>query len=527
MATANFASIAGVKALAAKQLAKAEETLNRLDKRAEERIVQVKAIAGLTAPAPVADAVTDAGVSSAVASLLLPEERGVADEEEAALGSMPPLPQSSPDQGGTSAARSEWLALQQELQIVSMHGRRLQARLEKQRVAKEQLESHVAALSLSEAQRVAELAAAGAARDAATSRAEAAEATAAAARDEVLRLGRQLAQQGEALARAKSGYGAQADGLAALREQQRDTERAAAQVEQLTAERLRAAEAREAELLRLNAELTSALAAASRADALPRRAASADPGVAELRRQAAAEAAARRDAEADAAAVRAELATAVAALGAARREAEAAEERRETLQARLAEATAAAEAEKRAAAAAANAADGGVVASGVAAPHEGFGSAVERSKARAEVESLTEERAALRLRLEAEASRRRALERSLALRAAAAPGEAVRIDVPAARGRSRGARVVQPWLEAQASRAQQLAPPPAVAVAAAVDEVLVLLDRAACLVGRPLRAFALARCAAVTYALLLHGWLFLAPFASLLALPMTRAHAHS
>ena len=74
-----------------------------------------------------ADAVTDAGVSSAGASLLLPEERGVAAEEEAALGHMPPLPQSSPDQGGTSAARSEWLALQQELQIVSMHGRRLQA----------------------------------------------------------------------------------------------------------------------------------------------------------------------------------------------------------------------------------------------------------------------------------------------------------------------------------------------------------------------------------------------------------------
>ena len=37
----------------------------------------------------------------------------------------------------------------------------------------------------------------------------------------------------------------------------------------------------------------------------------------------------------------------------------------------------------------------------------------------------------------------------------------------------------------------------------------------------------LARVGCLSYALLLHAWLFLMPFAHLLALPSARAHAHS
>ena len=71
MATANFASIAGVKALAAKQLAKAEETLNRLDGNAPN-IATATATAATTAAAAAAVAAATIAAAAAAATIAAP-----------------------------------------------------------------------------------------------------------------------------------------------------------------------------------------------------------------------------------------------------------------------------------------------------------------------------------------------------------------------------------------------------------------------------------------------------------------------
>jgi hypothetical protein len=150
---------------------------------------------------------------------------------------------------GHKQAKSEWLALQQELQIVAIHGRRLHSRLQAQRAnldrsraaeaaaAKQAMRQLVGRAEAAEAaerrartasdqhQRAA--AALDAARAEAVSEAGRARAEAEAQRREASRLAAALAGKAEALSRFESGYGLQTDGIAAMREQQRESDRAA------------------------------------------------------------------------------------------------------------------------------------------------------------------------------------------------------------------------------------------------------------------------------------------------------------
>ena len=129
-------------------LDKATQLLNSVDSAAGERIKEVKEATGIHTPAV---APADQGVSSssdvivvlsaAAAALLEPEDRerliasGTAriadDDTPSSTPAAPSLVDSSPD-GQQQQRRirvAEWSALQQELMIVNMHGRKLQSRL--------------------------------------------------------------------------------------------------------------------------------------------------------------------------------------------------------------------------------------------------------------------------------------------------------------------------------------------------------------------------------------------------------------
>ena len=119
------------------------------------------------------------------------------------------------------------------------------------------------------------------------------------------------------------------------------------------------------------------------------------------------------------------------------------------------------------------------------------------------------ERAALRVQLEAEAKRRKDLERAAAQRLADAP---LRIDIPGGRhastidGRAEAARL-RPFSSLVTSKIAR--PHPGLLQAAEVgDDLAHLLDQATLHVGRFLRRHHGVRLGIAAYALLLHFWLF-------------------
>lgn len=134
-------------------IAQAERLLNTADKAAGERIKEVKEATGILSTPAVGEDV-DAGaeesvvvLSAAAAALLDPEERErlIASGTARIAEDMAPSTPSASDAAGGAAADgapqqnqqqlqrklrvSEWSALQQELMIVNMHGRKLQGRL--------------------------------------------------------------------------------------------------------------------------------------------------------------------------------------------------------------------------------------------------------------------------------------------------------------------------------------------------------------------------------------------------------------
>lgn len=346
--------------------------------------------------------------------------------------------------------------------------------------------------------------------------------------------------------RSESGYGLQSDGMAAMREQQREAERAAEQAAAAHAERLRVAEAREAELLEVNGQLTEALARVSRSLEEARASAHAAPRLGaeleQLRLASSRDAAARREAEAVAQSAKDKSKALEEALDVAQKQAEEMESEMRRLETKLTQA------ERAAASVAATVSATSIDAGrkGTGPPNGGAvfattpaGASAESSSALAsqalQLEQLMSERAALRFQLEAESFRRRNLEKALANQMPSSTLAGVRIDVPATGGRrggsglpiGGGSRFFSGAVDAHTSRTGKAPHPATIVAAATLDDAIEALDGLASRAGRMLRGAPLARAGVVTYAIGIHVWLFLVPFVQLLSMPNTRAHAHS
>ena len=260
----------------------AGELLEKADKRAGEVTEKVKERAGLPTPSrrPEDD---DEGVfvpvSSAAASLLDEAERDMwlrqpgrpEPDAEAGAEALPVAGESAEEGGGASsqaeggpaeaaegdewvqqrkARRGEWVALQQELQILTMHGRKLQARLtavaaqlagsrQAEQLLRRQLqESEGGRRAAEEPRREAEL------------RARRAEEALGGEGAQGERLRAELAAAVEEAARARAALALQEQSLAAARQEQLSDERAARGVAAALGERLQATEAREKALRR-------------------------------------------------------------------------------------------------------------------------------------------------------------------------------------------------------------------------------------------------------------------------------------
>ena len=532
----------------------ASEFLEKADKKAGEKIVQVKEAAGLPTVRGAA-AEDEEGVivpvSSAAASLLGDAERdmwlreagrpapqaaevsgaeaeagggGGADAASAAAEA------AEEDEGGSArveaesaggdewsqqrrARQAEWVALQQELQILTMHGKKLQARLTAcaGQLAQARQSEQLLRRQLQEAE---------GGRRAAEEPLRDAEARAKRAEDalggegaQAERLRAELAAATEEAARAKQAAQLHEQSLAAVRQDHLSDVRSAQGGAAALGERLQAAETREAELRRSQQELAGALGERTRQlEDRGGAAARAEAAMGRLEAQLAREVALREGAAASEARLRAQAEGLKEEALAACRQCEEAEAARSAAERQLTqtrhEAAEAAQAHQarlaQEATRAASRASGG---SNAAAA-----TAAQLSEKVRQIEQLMSERAALRVQLEAEAERRKSLERAAAQRAA---GDApLRIDMAGhmggrhasgeARGEAARLRPFSRLLTAKVAR-----PHPGLLQAAEVgDDIAHLLDLATLHAGRFLRRHHAVRLGLAAYALLLHFWLF-------------------
>jgi chromosome segregation ATPase len=529
--------------------ASAGELLEKADKRAGEVTEKVKERAGLPTPSRAAREDNDEGVfvpvSSAAASLLDEAERGLwlrqpgrpAPTAEASATPSRETPalqdagEAVEEEGGGAsgqaegepaeaaevdewvqqrkARQGEWAALQQELQILTMHGKKLQARLTacaaqltQARQAEQQLrrqlqESEGGRRAAEEPLREAEL------------RARRAEEALGGEGAQGERLRADLAAAAAEAAQAKAALALQEHSLAAVRQEQLSDERSARGVAGALGERLQATEAREEAIRRSQQELAGALGERTRElEERSGAAARAEAALARLEGSLARETALREGAAAAEARLREQAEALKAEAQAACRECEEAEAARGAAERQLAQARQEAREAEEAAAArfareqsrAAGRASGGSEAAAAAAAQLG-------EKVR-QVETLMSERAALRVQLEAEQGRRKGLERAAAQRAADAP---MRIDVPAGEERPlrRGGEGTRLRPFTRLVTAKVPAPAPALLQAAEVgDDLAHLLDLATLHAGRFLRRHHAVRLGLGAYTLLLHVWLF-------------------
>lgn len=526
--------------------ASAGELLEKADKRAGEVTEKVKERAGLPTPSRSSREDDNEGVfvpvSSAAASLLDEAERDLwlrqpgrpAPAAAATPSRETPALQDAGEgvgeEGGASgqtegesaeatevdewvqqrkARQGEWVALQQELQILSMHGKKLQARLtacaaqltqarQAEQLLRRQLqESEGGRRAAEEPLREAEL------------RARRAEEALGGEGAQGERLRADLAAAAEEAARAKAALALQEHSLAAARQEQLSDERSARGVAGALGERLQATEAREEALRRSQQELAGALGERTRElEERSGAAARAEAALARLEGSLARETALREGAAAAEARLREQAEGLKAEAQAACRECEEAEAARGAAERQLAQARQEAREAEEAAAArlareqsrAAGRASGGSEAATAAAAQLG-------EKVR-QVETLMSERAALRVQLEAEQGRRKGLERAAAQRAAEAP---MRIDMPAGEERPlrRGGEGTRLRPFTRLVTAKVPAPAPALLQAAEVgDDLAHLLDLATLHAGRFLRRHHAVRLGLGAYTLLLHVWLF-------------------
>ena len=548
----------------ASQMAKAEELLQSADKKAGQEIHKVKERAaelginltpavGAPSEESASEQATVVVLSQAAAALLDAEERerilssGTATIE---ADEVPATPAATSSTAATAADRAaEWSALQQELQILSMHGKRMHAKLKEcaaqlqqaraaEAAARKQLEQSNDARSAAEQaahaargtvdeqmhQSDAVVAAAKAQAAAAERNATEHEAMAASAQEELALARQEVARHEEAAA-------LQAAALAGLRLELNAEREQAAAASQAAASRIAAAEALNEDLQQRNQLLSSSMADGARAG----------PSSAKVAANAEAVETAKR-LEAELSKARAEKGLAVEAerraardmdamradLEAARRQVEEASRGRAAAERALATAQHDAKVESDARAAAemqqqqksGGAAASTAAATGNQAAARSAAALLERDQ---RLEKLLSERTALKFQLEAESGRRAALEKQLATigasvggAAAAAGGGATRIDIavehaPLMSGRSRGgegsvpSRQLTRLLQANVRNPR----PQLVQAANAADDLLDLLDRTALTAGRHLRVHRALRLGAVGYLIMLHAWILI------------------
>lgn len=564
--------------------AKAEELLNTADKKAGERIERVKEATGIPRTPAVGEDESGPGegpaivvLSAAAAALLDPEERErlvsfgtarVADDTEAP----PETPSAasysavadgdgpSGDDGTsrevTAAARqqqqrrlrvAEWSALQQELQILSMHGRKLQTRLTAcaaqltqaraaEAAAKKELQRassarSAAEMAASEARGTVEeqLSAAEARVQAAEARAASAERARGEADESAVALQEEIALARAEIARAEDAASMQTAALGSVRLELSSEREQAAQAARVSSNRIRAAEELNEELQRTNEQLSSAVAESARASGKSTVAAADSSAAvarleAELQREVAARTAAarqeaelvarRRAAEDEAALARLErdkaveeCANAKRALDASRQQLQLPPQSPHTVprtQGQLGL--------ERSPQAGAAAVDGRAESGlGDAAESEARAAAAlaERS---ATIERLIAERAALKLKLETEGARRITAERQQQQMQQQIQQAAHRIDMPGSGGSTSNHRKdsagppprhVTRWLTSAVPRPR----PELLKAANVADDVAEVLDRAALTAGRHLRMHRPLRLGAMCYLALLHCWL--------------------
>ena len=556
------------------QLEKATNLLEQADQKAGDKISVVKERAGLqSTPARTPGGSKKAEtpqISAAAASLL-----GAAEREAFGLsadGAPPPAtPEAAADAeagGGSDAAaadagaeaddgdglgaeaaqqrrarQAEWTALQQELQILLMHSKKLHGRLqgsaaalERSRAAEASLRAKLdAALA---AQRKAEEAAAAAKGETGVQSTKYEEAAAEA--DGRVRAARDAAAELEAKLKAAEAEAAAAREAKAAAEAAAATQSAAAAqtnddnaAELLSlqnelgarSEQLAVASAREAELLATNQALSAELGERSRAaDGRSADAAKAEAAAAAAVAAIGKERAAREASVAAQAKLQARVETLQAEAVASHREREEAEAARGAAERELALLRAAPPPAAPAEAAVVASGAAAVVASGEAAVAEAVAAAQAASAGQAadlakQVEGLMSERAALRFQVESEGARRRTLEKQLAQAHAATPAPSTRIDMPTTPlletpggGRRKGdtprLRLCTRLLAAAAPAARN----EVVRIAEGLDDVLTVVDHATLRVGRLLLHNPMARLGAAAYAILVHVWLLVVIF---------------
>ena len=533
------------------QLEKATNLLEQADQKAGDKISVVKERAGLqSTPARTPGGSKKAEtpqISAAAASLL-----GAAEREAFGLpadGAPPPAtPEAAADaEAGSSsdaaaadagaeaddgdglgaeaaqqrrARQAEWTALQQELQILLMHSKKLHGRLqgsaaalERSRAAEASLRAKLdAALA---AQRKAEEAAAAAKGETGVQSTKYEEAAAEA--DGRVRAARDAAAELEAKLKAAEAAQTNDDNAAELLSLQNEL---GARSEQLAV-----ASAREAELLATNQALSAELGERSRAaDGRSADAAKAEAAAAAAVAAIGKERAAREASVAAQAKLQARVEALQAEAVASHREREEAEAARGAAERELALLRAAPPPAAPAEAAVVASGAAAVVASGEAAVAEAVAAAQAASAGQAadlakQVEGLMSERAALRFQVESEGARRRTLEKQLAQAHAATPAPSTRIDMPTTPlletpggGRRKGdtprLRLCTRLLAAAAPAART----EVVRVAETFDDVLTVVDHATLRVGRLLLHNPMARLGAAAYAILVHLWLLVVIF---------------
>ena len=565
----------------------AEALLESADKRASVQILSVKERAGiLSTPAESEDESTPVVLSRAAAALLDAEERAQllasgtatieADGSNSELAPMTPAANSSEDgkpEGGLEEAAlhrrhrvAEWSALQQELQILSMHGRKVQARLHAcaaqlrearaaEAEAKRQLGDSLNARSAAEQaasqaqSSVGEQRSASDAKVAASeARALAAERTASECEAQVTSLIEDLALSRQDVQRAEEAATLQSATMAGLRLELAAEREQAEQAQTQASSRIAAAEALNEELQQKNLELSAAIGTGARmSDQRGAQAAEAAAAAQRLEGELAktreerdvAISAERRAsdrlhaADAESRALRTKYdealtraAKAEHALAAAQQEARQ-EQTKRAADATSASAAASAQAAQRAL----GGATGGAADSEAAARAANATAALVERESR--IEQLMSERAALRLQLEGEVGRRTALERKLSSIEAGGGGgggggHGHRIDMPLlgvehaagglrrdASGQQAPSRYFTRLLSANVRRPR----PQLVQAAAAADDFAAAVDRLTLTAGRHLRMHRPLRLGAVGYLMLLHGWIVVLLLASLPAEP--------
>ena len=531
--------------------AKAEELLQSAGKKAGAEIHKVKERAGiLDTPAEAADEEPAMMIvlSQAAAALLEPEERerlvasGTATVEADGTDLVPSTPAAGADERADDtdhlrrARVAEWSALQQELSILSMHGRRMQSRLKAcaaelaqaraaEAAAKRQLSMSNDARSAAEQKANEVRGSAGEHISASDARVAAAEAKVGAAErhaaeQEALAASSQeeLAFAKQEVARAEEAAQLQSATTASVRLELSAEREQAGHAAQAAAARVSAAERLNEELQEANQRLSASMAEEARSRAKSEAsnvtAATAQRLEAELtkaRTERSAALEAERAATREAEALRAELAT-------ARRQADDATAAKAAAERALASAhrEASSESEARVAAeqklgtaARSAAGDGHVDGAAAAAAARSAAALAEREQ---RLEKLMSERTALRFQLEAETQRRTAAEKQLA----SGGGGALRIDIessgvehaPLLSGSRREREMVAPRLVSRFLTTNVRRPrAELVMAAAAADDLADGVDKLALTAGRHLRMHRALRLGAVGYLIMLHGWI--------------------